>query len=335
VNAAERLGLGTAFARSLLATWVDGPPRPISASFAVTNRCNLRCSYCNTPFLDPNHLGLDNVALLFDRLVSLGVKRLGLAGGEPLARKDIGELIGLAKTRGLYVTLNSNLTLYARRKDAVQEVDLFFTSLDGDRAAHESARGVGSYDGVLEAIDDIIAGGRTVVAICVVSQHSLDQARGLLDEAERRGFQVHFQPQCVDTEIVRGSLADELTNDRLRAFWAELLREKNAGRPVGSSTIYLRALSEWDDFSRSSVLEPDTQCAAWRGFFYVDPHGNAYPCAFTKGKTAPVDMLADDWRERLGGPTPCTRCSVGPYLEFNLLYSAPVRATMSLIQTYA
>jgi MoaA/NifB/PqqE/SkfB family radical SAM enzyme len=213
-------------------------------------------------------------------------------------------------------------------------VDLFFTSLDGDREHHEAARGRGAYDGVLEAIERITAGGRRVVAICVVTDHSIDQVDHLLDLAEAGGFRVHFQPQCTDTAIVRGGIAPEMTNERLQAFWHGLLAKKRAGRPIASSAAYLEALSRWADFTRSALLDPEVRCAASRGFLYVDPHGHAYPCAYTKGRTVGVDLLGDRWREAVGRETPCTRCSVGPYLEFNLLYQKPLRTGLSLLRSY-
>jgi MoaA/NifB/PqqE/SkfB family radical SAM enzyme len=326
--------MALAFGRSLLSWSVDGPPRPISATFAVTNRCNLRCSYCNTPFLDPSDLPLARIETLFDRLASVGVRRLGLAGGEPMVRRDIGDIVEMAKERGLFVTMNTNLLLYAQCRERVRAVDLFFTSLDGDREHHEAARGRGSHDGLLSAIREIAASGRRVIAICVVTEHSIDQAEPLLDLAEEGGFKIHFQPQCTETEIVRGEIARELTNERLRRFWGELLGLKRAGRKVASSVPYLEELSSWDDFARSAVQDPDVRCAATRGFFYVDPLGQAYPCAYTKGKAAPVDLLGDDWRTALGRETPCSRCSVGPYLEFNLLYQKPVRTALSVLRSY-
>jgi MoaA/NifB/PqqE/SkfB family radical SAM enzyme len=300
----------------------------------VTNRCNLRCSYCNTPFLDPTDLPLAKVEVLLDRLAGFGVKRLGLAGGEPMARKDIGDIVAMAKARRFYLTMNTNLLLFEKHRPRLRDVDLFFTSLDGDREHHEAARGRGAYDGLLEAVAQIVGEGRPVVAICVVTEHSIGQMDRLLDVAEAGRFRMHFQPQCTDTAIVRGGIARELTTARLQRFWAELLARKRAGRPVASSVPYLETLARWDDFTHSAVLDPEARCAASRGFLYVDPAGHAYPCAYTKGKAPAVDMLGDHWRDALGRETPCTRCIVGPYLEFNLLYQKPVRTGLSVAASY-
>jgi len=43
-----------------------------------------------------------------------------------------------------------------------------------------------------------------------------------------------------------------------------------------------------------------------------------------KGKTTPVDLLATDGAS-VEPETPCTVCTVGPMLEFNLLFQRPAR----------
>ncbi len=323
--------LGLAYGMSLLAWWTDSAPRPFAASFAVTNRCNLRCSYCNTPFLDPRELPLADVRTLFDRLRGLGVRRLGLVGGEPLVRRDIDAVVDCAKQAGFHVSLNSNLLLYQRRREVFDPVDLVFTSLDGGPEVHRRNRGEASFDGVTGAVRDLVGRGKPVIAIAVVTSDALEPVDFLLDEAESAGFKVHFQPQCTDTEIVRGGLDDRLTDEGLRSLWTGILRRKREGRPIASSTHYLEAQSRWSDFRVSAWLDPEARCAAGRGFLYVDPQGNAYPCAYTKGKAQPVSLLEEDWRSAFPGRTPCTRCNVGPMLEFNLLFQRPLSSSLAAL----
>ena len=178
----DKVGLGYSYATSLLAYMVDGPPRPFSATFIVTNRCNLRCEYCNCPYIDPSDLDLTRIEVLFDRLAGLGVKRLGLAGGEPLLRRDLGDIVAAAKRRGFFVSVNSNLTLYRRHPERLAGADLVYTSLDGDEAAHTAARGAHAHAGVLDAIAELRREGKPVVAICVVTEHSVSQAELLISQ---------------------------------------------------------------------------------------------------------------------------------------------------------
>ena len=331
---ADTLAVGYAYGSSLLAYMVDGPPRPFSATFVVTNRCNLRCDYCNCPFIDPTHLDLPRIEILFERLRRMGIRRLGLAGGEPLLRSDLGEIIALAKRQRFFVTVNSNLTLHHRHPERLADADLVYTSLDGTPEAHVAARGAHAHDGVVEAIARLVAGGKPVIAICVVTEHSVDQLEFLLGQAERLGIRMHFQPQCVDTEVVRGAVPASLTNERLRTFWRRVLDQKRRGRPIVSSAPYLEYLAEWEDFSVSAYHDPSTRCPAGHGYLYVDPLGRAYSCAYTKGKMAHVDLLAHDWRTAWDRQNPCTRCTVGPMLEFNMLYKRPVAAALEGIRNY-
>jgi MoaA/NifB/PqqE/SkfB family radical SAM enzyme len=330
----RELDLAIAFARSWLAWRIDGSPRPLSAAFAITFRCNLRCSYCNTPFLKTPELALDEIELVLDRFAAIGVRRVGYAGGEPLLRDDLGEIVRRTRERGFCVTLNTNLTLYRGREAVFDAVDLVFTSLDGRRDAHIAHRGARSFDGVLEAIGDLVARGKPVVAIAVVTRENTDEIGALLAMAERIGFRVHFQPQSTGAECTRGTRSDELHAERERAFWTEVLAQKRAGAPIASSEPYLEELTRWSDFGVTALYRAGERCAAGRGFLYVDPAGRAYPCAFLKGKVAPVDLLRSDWREGFVRETPCTRCIAGPYLEFNALYQNPLRGALGLRRSY-
>ncbi len=324
----------SAFARSLYSYHVSGAPRPFSASLAITNHCNLRCEYCNAPFLAPGGLPLATLEILFDRLHAIGVRRLGLFGGEPLLRKDCETIACGAKARGFYVSINSNLQLYPRFPGVFDHVDIVMTSIDGQRDLHEAGRGVGSWDGVLEAVRDLRARGKKVVMISVVRDEALGRLDEALEVAASLGIDVHFQPRSVDGRRARGALQDDVDNARRRAAWGYLLAQKQAGAPVASSRFYLEHMMRWRDFSQTAIVDPEQRCAAGHGFMFVDPHGNAYPCGFIEGQVEPVSLLADDWEPLRFPKPPCTTCAVGPYVEFNQLFHHPLGAPLAAARTY-
>ncbi len=316
--------MGMAFSQSYLSYSFNGKPKPFSASFAVSNNCNIHCSYCNFPSMKSPELSLSEIDILFKRLKKLGVKRLGLLGGEPLFRKDILEIIKMGKQHDFFVSLNSNLLLYEKFKNILGEIDYFFTSLDGTPETHIKNRGKQSFEKILKAIRHIVESGKKVTAICVVNQQSMNDISYLLNLAKEENINVHFQPECYDTEIVTNKVPQHNSgNDALKKIWTHLIEKKQEGAPIASSLAYLKYISQWENYAVSALYDPDEKCAAGRGYLFVDTEGNAFPCAYTKEKVKGINLLKEDWSEAFNKETPCTKCIVGPMLEFNLLFQKP------------
>ncbi|MGE0394595.1 MAG: GTP 3',8-cyclase MoaA [Vicinamibacterales bacterium] len=87
---------------------LDQHSRPLrNLRLSVTDRCNLRCSYCMPeeeyvwlPREDILHF--EEINRLTDLFIGLGVDKVRLTGGEPLLRRDLTTLIaGLAAKPGL------------------------------------------------------------------------------------------------------------------------------------------------------------------------------------------------------------------------------------------
>ena len=85
---------------------------------SVTDRCNLRCTYCmpeeGIPLVDHSEILTFNEIEEFTRVaVSSGVNKVRITGGEPLVRKGITELVRrLASIEGitdLSMTTNGQL----------------------------------------------------------------------------------------------------------------------------------------------------------------------------------------------------------------------------------
>jgi cyclic pyranopterin phosphate synthase len=64
---------------------------------SVTDRCDLRCRYCmaeQMTFLPRSALlQLEEIAIIAERFIARGVSKIRLSGGEPLVRRDVGELV--------------------------------------------------------------------------------------------------------------------------------------------------------------------------------------------------------------------------------------------------
>lgn len=113
------------------------------ARIALTERCNLRCTYCmpeaGIDFQSAEKLLSQNeVQRLLGVLASVGVDKVRFTGGEPTLRKDLPELVVYAaKTAGIKnVYLTTNGLLLHRMADDLKQAGLtgLNISLDSLRA---------------------------------------------------------------------------------------------------------------------------------------------------------------------------------------------------------
>lgn len=77
---------------------IDSHGRTISyLRISVTDRCDLRCRYCmaeHMTFLPrAKVLSLDEMAIIAERFIARGIRKIRLTGGEPLVRRDVDQLV--------------------------------------------------------------------------------------------------------------------------------------------------------------------------------------------------------------------------------------------------
>lgn len=144
---------------------VDGFGRRIEyLRISVTDRCDLRCRYCMSEtmtFLPRDQvLSLEEIAIIADRFIARGVRKIRLSGGEPLVRRDF---MDLARRIGRHLdtdtldelTLTTNGTRLADHAkelfDAgMRRINVSLDSLDPGRFAFVTRHG--KLDRVLEGI---------------------------------------------------------------------------------------------------------------------------------------------------------------------------------------
>jgi radical SAM protein with 4Fe4S-binding SPASM domain len=127
--------------------------------YAVSDFCNLTCSFCyagakkkTAPYRGDTALSLK----IIDRLASLNVVNLIMSGGEPLLREDLFELVEFAKTRNLLVGITTNGTLIDAQQAfriKASGVDYIQISIESHvEEEHDALRGAGTFRKCLEAV---------------------------------------------------------------------------------------------------------------------------------------------------------------------------------------
>lgn len=124
---------------------------PIALLAELTHRCPLACPYCSNPLeLVARNGELDTKTWMrvFGEAAEMGVLQLHLSGGEPVARRDLEDLVSSAREAGLYVNLiTSGIGLTEARLDALEEAGLDHVQLSLQGARAGSADRIGGYTG--------------------------------------------------------------------------------------------------------------------------------------------------------------------------------------------
>jgi cyclic pyranopterin phosphate synthase len=128
---------------------------------SVTDRCDLRCSYCMPKgfrdFEEPEHwLRFDEIERVIAAFARLGTRRIRLTGGEPLVRKGLPVLAAsLARLPGVEdLSLSTNATRLAGQATALREAGIRRLNISLDTLRPERFKAItgGKLDKVLDGI---------------------------------------------------------------------------------------------------------------------------------------------------------------------------------------
>lgn len=293
---------------------------PFCINLSVTDRCNFRCSHCKIPERNSKELTKEEIFSLVDDLNRLGTRKISLCGGEPLLRKDIGEIIDYIKSnyKTILVTLITNGALVKDKINELKNLDLLMVSFDGSPKAQEKVRGVQAYDIGIGAIETARKHNLKVWTATTFTKNNLQELPTILDLAEHIGFCCIFLP--VYQYAMSGKSVTNLFPDKeeFRDTIEKLEKFKKGpkGYIVKNSKASLGYLKKWPNFKKLS-------CWAGRSYAYIDTDGRIYPCIQMVQKTKGVSLLemgADKAIKKLTRLT-CPGCWCISNIELNYLFS--------------
>ncbi len=333
------------FLARLLELKVSGRRLPISVIFNVTNSCNSQCKHCYASYYRRDKSGeitTEQARKLILELYKNGCQRVSFAGGEPLLRNDIGELINYVYSLGMSSTLNSNGILVPQFLEDLKKLDSLAISLDGRPEHHDIFRGKGSGEKALKGIMKAVEAGIRVHSNTVLHKHNLDDVDYMLGLAKKNGFKAEFN-LIISNIFGDGAPASELkpTNEDFRKVLRYLIQKKNEGEPVlFSSAAYRSVLNVWEDFEVEGVMNAPApkgmpECPAGKFFCFIDADGTLWACPHLIGKIESRNVLevgiAEAWR--VATEHPCTGCYQVYHHEFSMLMNLKPKILWNYFKT--
>ena len=184
----------------------------------VNDFCNLACEHCLVSSGPEGGQGLEGHVLrqIVDQAVALGVDRVFMTGGEPLARADALDLIEHVVTlHERELVLLTNGTVFkgdrlARLAKLPTDKLRVQISLDGASSAiNDPIRGKGSFKRIVEGIQAAVAAGLSTTVTMTLLRHNLHDAPALIAFAAGMGVKnVHLLWPHRRGRVLTGPFAD-------------------------------------------------------------------------------------------------------------------------------
>jgi MoaA/NifB/PqqE/SkfB family radical SAM enzyme len=154
--------------------------------FIITEQCNLNCSYClRDAGAHHREIPFDQLKRIIMRAYSMGYRKTGITGGEPLLYSHFRELMTLLGRLKFWVFFETNGCLLDEDRMLLMRSHLgknleFLTSLDNcDENANDLQRGAGAHHQTLKAIALIKSHGYRLSINTVISPHNLTTEESL------------------------------------------------------------------------------------------------------------------------------------------------------------
>ncbi len=304
---------------ALANAFLFGKNYPFSVSFVVTHRCNFRCKYCDSWNQSEEEMTTQEIKQMLNELKQAGLLRLGITGGEPLLRRNIGEIIGYAKALGIQTTLVTNGSLVKQNISALKGLDILIVSLEGPKETHDKIRGKGTFLKAVEAIRLAKANNIPVWIETVLTKDSDTKLDFLIKLSDELGCGLLFQP--IFNYPLAAAKAGIAALAPAKQEYINLINniislKKHGKQIVGSYSYFNWIKKHWPD-----TVYPN--CRAGKLFCCISPGGKVAPCYFL--------FNARDWPDgrKIGfakafrqlTDNSCNGCFCNSYIETNLLFS--------------
>ncbi len=244
----------------------------------VTHRCPLHCPYCSNPqelIRAAEELTTNDWVRVLEEAAAMGVFHVGFSGGEPLARKDLPELVAAARAAGLYTNLITSAVGLTREK-AVKLVTAGLDSIQISFQADEpgladEVAGTAAHRVKLEAARMVRDLGLPLSLNVVLHRRNLDRLEGIIELAQDLGAR---QLELANVQFYGWAFAnrDQLLPTRAQVQAAFSKAAAAQKRLQGKMDVIYVLPDYFGDFPKPCMQ-------GWgRKYLTVNPRGEVLPC---------------------------------------------------------
>lgn len=264
-------------AKKRLQAEADGIHIPPFLIASISAECNLFCSGCYARAQNSISKAVCGRQLsdrewerIFLEAEELGVSFILLAGGEPLMRRNVLEAAGKYPdivfpvfTNGTML-LDDVVALFNKNRNLVP-----ILSIEGDKAQTDARRGDGVFDILISAMADLKEKGILFGVSITVTKENLDSITdpGYIQALNSFGCKVILFVEYVPVSVEAGESAPD--NDDRR----KLMERQESLRTQFDDMLFIAFPGDEESFGGC--------LAAGRGFFHINPTGDAEPCPFS------------------------------------------------------
>jgi len=170
---------------------------------SVTDKCNLRCTYCMPEEGVPirkheDFLSFEQIKKIVQEAAKLGIKKIRLTGGEPLIKNGIEKLVEkISNIEGIeIVSMTTNGILLPQKANILKKAGLKSLNISCDtlgKKKYEKLTRGGDIQNVLKGIDAAIAAGfQTKINMVILENTEKKEIRNMQDFCDKKGIKLQL-----------------------------------------------------------------------------------------------------------------------------------------------
>ncbi len=265
---------------------------PGTLVWVSTFACNLTCKHCYVSAGEvdtSNELTTEEICRVIKEARNLDTRFLLVSGGEPLMRKDLGQVVRFAKTNGMDVIMSTNGTLISKEMAAELKdmgVGVVGISIDGFRT-HDDFRGEkGALKASMAGLQHCIDTGLATAMRTVVTENNLDE----IEDIVKRAIEMNVDEFTLMAAFPEGraklNYADEAKNSKnmkqtiskiLKIDGIKALRANNRHCVFALPNSFRRTDNLFAPWA-AQIEMLGSGCTTPYGYCFLHPDGNFYPC---------------------------------------------------------